>query len=87
MIATDLRTGKQTGTVSLGASCTPEELQSNGTLRYWNCPEQGQAGVQDPAAGDLTTPDGTYIWTLTAAPADGQGAPVTVSGALVISGS
>ncbi|MES4903443.1 MULTISPECIES: FlgD immunoglobulin-like domain containing protein [unclassified Streptomyces] len=51
VIATDLRTGKQTDTVSLGASCTPEELQSNGTLLYWSCPEQGKAGVQNPASG------------------------------------
>ncbi|MEU0805169.1 FlgD immunoglobulin-like domain containing protein [Streptomyces sp. NPDC005970] len=51
VIATDLRTGKQTDTVSLGASCTPEELQSNGALLYWSCPEQDQAGVQDPDTG------------------------------------
>ncbi|MGY0055736.1 FlgD immunoglobulin-like domain containing protein [Streptomyces sp. LZ34] len=55
VIATDLQTGKQTDTVSLGTSCTPEELQSNGTLLYWSCPEQGEAGVQDPATG-LTYP-------------------------------
>ncbi|MEU5641160.1 FlgD immunoglobulin-like domain containing protein [Streptomyces milbemycinicus] len=51
VIATNLRTGKQTDTVTLGASCTPEELQSNGTLLYWSCPDQGKAGVQDPASG------------------------------------
>jgi hypothetical protein len=48
VIATDLRTGKQTDTLSLGASCTPEELQSNGTLLYWSCPPRGTAARKRP---------------------------------------
>jgi hypothetical protein len=51
VVATDLRTGDTATPVSLGADCTPEELQSNGTLLYWSCPDQDTAGVLDPVTG------------------------------------
>jgi hypothetical protein len=45
------RTGSVTSTVSLGAACVPDELQSSGTLLYWSCAAQNTAGVRDLATG------------------------------------
>ncbi|WP_369382454.1 FlgD immunoglobulin-like domain containing protein [Streptomyces sp. cg36] len=55
LIATDLRTGRQSGAVALRAGCVPDDLQTNGRLIYWSCTGQDRAGVYD-ATADVAYP-------------------------------
>ncbi|MFE9129538.1 FG-GAP-like repeat-containing protein [Streptomyces sp. NPDC007148] len=60
--AKDLRTGKTTDTVTIGAPCVPKELQVVGRWIYWSCGPAATAGVWDRTAKKkISVPSGQAL--------------------------
>ncbi|AEV81275.1 Integrin alpha-V [Actinoplanes sp. SE50] len=58
----DLTTGKTAAPISIGAACTPSELQAAGRFVFWSCGVAGPAGVYDvPQRINHPLPAGRYL--------------------------